>query len=61
MRARVPNITKTSVAQELFYIRRGLRVVGSIRLGNATALKRGTGKGRFHAFFIVSNQYKNSY
>ena len=32
--------------------RRGLRVVGSIRLGNATALKRGTTIVGLHAFFV---------
>ena len=34
--------------------RRGLRVVGSIILGNATASIRGTGKSKFHAFFCMT-------
>ena len=34
--------TLNYVAREYIYIRRGLRVVGSIRLGNATASERGT-------------------
>ena len=38
------NCQLLTVNCQLEYIRRGLRVVGSIRLGNATALKRGTGK-----------------
>ena len=40
--------------ESIFYIRRGLRVVSSILLGNATASIRGTGKCKFHAFIIPS-------
>ena len=40
------------VAREYIYIRRGLRVVGSNVQGNATASDSGTGKSKFHAFFV---------
>ena len=40
------------IAREYIYIRRGLRVVGSNVQGNATASDSGTGKGKFHAFFV---------
>ena len=40
------------VAREYIYIRRGLRVVSSNVQGNATASIGGTGKCKFHAFFI---------
>ena len=42
------------VAREYIYIRRGLRVVGSNVSGNAKASKGGTGKCKFHAFFVMS-------
>ena len=40
-------------AKEYIYIRRGLRVVGSIILGNARASGSGTGKCKFHAFIFM--------
>ena len=40
------------VAREYFYIRRGLRVVGSIILGNAKASSRGTGKVQVSRFYL---------
>ena len=49
MRMRTLTIT---LHEGIFYIRRGLRVVGSKIQGNATASKSGTGKCKFHAFFV---------
>ncbi len=43
------------VAREYIYIRRGLRVVSSIILGNARASNRGTGKRQVPRFFVVSD------
>ena len=41
------------VAREYIYIRRGLRVVGSIILGNAKASIGGTGKRQVPRFFCT--------
>ena len=57
MRMRVP---KLYYSTGVFYIRRGLRVVGSIRLGNATASIGGTGKCKFHAFLLCLIGLENS-
>ena len=43
------------------YIRRGLRVVGSNVSGNAKASKGGTGKCKFHAFFVVSDWFMKTH
>ena len=39
------------------YIRRGLRVASSSIKGNARASKDGTGKSKFHAFFVSMNEH----
>ena len=58
MRTRVPQIKQH---EGVFYIRRGLRVVSSMRLGNATASKCGTGKRQVPRFFCcVRLVYENS-
>ena len=43
--------TLTMWRESIFYIRRGLRVVSSIRLGNAKASESGTGKRQVPRFF----------
>ena len=48
------------IAREYICIRRGLRVVGSMRLGNAKASIGGTGKSKFHAFLLCLIGLENS-
>ena len=57
MRMRVP---KLYYSTGVFYIRRGLRVVGSKIQGNARASKGGTGKSKFHAFLLCLIGLENS-
>ena len=49
MRVRAP---QPQYSTRVFYIRRGLRVVSSIILGNARASNRGTATVGLHAFFM---------